>query len=111
VMKLDGASSGEASWSARAHVAGNYDVYTWIPPDQNLGEIAKYQLANKHGLITKQVRVGPLTCRGWRYVGSVELPEGEDFEVARFDAIEKDASKASAIGPLILLYDHMSNRP
>jgi len=111
VMKLDGASSGEASWSARAHVAGNYDVYTWIPPDQNLGEIAKYQLANKHGLITKQVRVGPLTCRGWRYVGTVELPEGEDFEVARFDAIEKDASKASAIGPLILLYDHMSNRP
>jgi Glycosyl hydrolase-like 10 len=111
VMTLDGGLKGEASWTARARLAGVYDVYTWVPPDQNLGEIAKFQLATKRGLETRQLKVGPAANRGWRRVGSVNLPEDEEFEVARFDAIEKDGTKVSAIGPLLLVYDRLGSRP
>ncbi|MBK7644495.1 MAG: family 10 glycosylhydrolase [Planctomycetes bacterium] len=110
VMTLDGTLAGEASWTARVPVAGTYDVYTWIAPDQSLGEIAKYKLAAKNGLQTIQLRVGPAACRGWRRVGEVVLPENEEFEVARFDAIEKDGTKVSAVGPLLLLLDRTAGR-
>jgi hypothetical protein len=110
VMTLDGGLKGEASWTVRARLAGVYDVFTWIPPDQPLGESARYQLATKRGLETITLRVGPLTSRGWRRLGEVNLPEGDEFEVARFDAIEKDGTKASAIGPLLLLYDRSASR-
>jgi hypothetical protein len=111
VMTLTGGLKGEASWSARARLAGVYAVYTWIPPDQSMGETAKYQLGTKRGLETKTLHVGPLSGRGWRYLGEVNLPESEEFEVARFDATEKDATKTSAIGPLLLLYDRLASRP
>jgi hypothetical protein len=32
VMTLDGGLKGEASWTARARLAGVYDVYTWVAP-------------------------------------------------------------------------------
>jgi uncharacterized lipoprotein YddW (UPF0748 family) len=110
VMTLDGGLKGDASWSARARIAGAYDVFAWIPPDQPLGESAKYQLATARGLQTITLRVGPPASRGWRRLGEVQLPEGEEFEVARFEAIEKDGTKASAIGPLLLVYDRSASR-
>jgi hypothetical protein len=110
VMTLDGGLKGDASWSAHARLAGVYDVFTWIPPDQPLGESARYQLATQRGLQTITLKVGPLACRGWRRLGEVQLPEGDEFEVARFEAIEKDGTKASAIGPLLLVYDRSASR-
>jgi len=110
VMRLDGGLKGAVSWSARAQVEGVYGVYAWVPPDQNLGETSEYQLATKAGMRMIQLRVGPLADRGWRWLGTVDLPENEEFEVARFEATEKDSVKASAIGPLLLLYDRVANR-
>lgn len=110
VMTLDGGLKGEASWTARARLAGAYDAYTFVPPDQNLGEIAKYQLATRRGLVTVQLKIGPLANRGWRRLGEVELPEGEEFEVARYDALEKDGTKVNAVGPILLVYDRSANR-
>ncbi len=110
VMTLDGGLKGEASWTARVRLAGVYDVFAWVPPDQPLGESARYQLATRRGLETITLRVGPPTSRGWRRLGEVNLPEGDEFEVARYDAIEKDGTRISAIGPLLLVYDRSASR-
>jgi hypothetical protein len=110
VMTLLGTYPGDASWTARARLAGSYEVYAWIAPDQKLGEKAKYQLATKRGLVPVSLSIGPAANRGWRRLGEVRLPEGEDFEVARFEATEKDGTKVTAVGPLLLIYDRLASR-
>jgi len=110
VMALDTGLKGDVSWSVRARVAGVYEVYTWVPPSMNLGETAQYQLATKRGLQTIQLRVAAMSNRGWRRLGTVNLPENDDFEVARFEATEKAPLKSSAIGPLLLFYDRRASR-
>jgi len=110
VMALDTGLKGEVSWSVRARVAGVYEVYAWVPPNMNLGETAQYQLATKRGLQTIQLKIGPMANRGWQKLGAVNLPENEEFEVARFEATEKAPLKSSAIGPLLLFYDRQASR-
>lgn len=110
VMRLDGGQKGEASWTAHARIAGAYDVYAWIPPDPQLGETARYQLATSHGLATSTLKIDAAKGRGWRWLGQVRLPESEDFEVARYDAIEADPAKVSAIGPLLLILNRRAGR-
>ena len=110
VMLLDGGQKGEASWTARARFAGAYDVYAWIPSEPKLGEQARYQLATSHGLATSTLKLDAAKGRGWRWLGVVRLPESDDFEVARYDAIEADRTKVSAIGPLLLILNRRAGR-
>jgi hypothetical protein len=109
-MILEGGKPGEASWTAHTKVAGMYQVYTWIAPDLKLGDSARYLLATKKGLIASTLKVGLPTQRGWRYLGDVQLPADDDFEVARYEAVEKDPAKLSAVGPVLLLYDRLESR-
>ncbi len=110
VMQLDGGLKGEASWTAKARFAGAYDVYAWIPPDAKLGDTARYQLATARGLETSLLKLDAKKGRGWRWLGTVRLPESDEFEVGRYDAVEKDPSKVSAIGPLLLILNRHATR-
>lgn len=108
VLQIWNTQKGDASWTLRVVEKGNYDLYTWIPPDADVGPRAAYTVAERDAVRTRVVDPTQPKFKGWIFVGTVAMDRRESREVLKLDAEGKDPTKVTVAGPMVAV---LARRP
>jgi hypothetical protein len=102
-LSMDGRETGHATWTFEPASTGRYAVYAWIPSREDLAAHSSYRIASSGSARTVGIDNTNVKNRGWVFVAETHLLGGKPIEVARLDAEEKDATRITAAGPLMVL--------
>ena len=110
LLSLPGGESGHVTWRFKPRSVGVYALYVWIPPRDDLTSLASFRLASASGSRSMNLDTSKKQFQGWIRLGEARLSAGQEIELARLTAEEKDATKVTAAGPIVPLLDRRAMR-
>ncbi|MBL8859759.1 MAG: hypothetical protein JNL28_14730 [Planctomycetes bacterium] len=108
VLQTSNAGKGVASWTLRVIEKGDYDLYTWISPEMDLGSRFAYSVTTKSGVRTVTVDPTRPGSKGWIYLGSVPMDRRGVREVVKLSTNDGEPTKVTVAGPLVAV---LSRKP
>lgn len=108
VLQISNAARGNATWTLHAIEKGDYDLFTWIPPDADVGRRAAFMVATRTGPKPCQIDPTHPKFKGWVYVGTVPMGRREVREVLSLAADGTEPTKVTVAGPMVAV---LSRRP
>ncbi|MDZ4774117.1 MAG: hypothetical protein SGI72_13390 [Planctomycetota bacterium] len=98
----------DASWTLKVIEKGKYDLFTWVPPVEDVSTKFVYSVAKTDGVSATTIDPTRPRYQGWVYLGTTSMNRRETREVAKLTTNASEPTKRTFAGPLVAI---QSRRP
>lgn len=103
ILRITGDQVADASWTLTVVGKGDYDLFTWIPPLEDLTKKLAYSVAAKGGLRGLSIDPTHPNYTGWVHVGTTTMRARETREVLKLTVGGGESSTHAVAGPLVAI--------